>query len=103
VHRVSFSGRRPICIGTKRVRRDALLTRRQAVLICEGNEGAVAEMVGLRATDADADALKPAGGSFSTVKDLACLDALRDELLARGLDVGDGEEHCLRRTGRRPM
>jgi hypothetical protein len=71
-----------------------------AVGICERNEGAVAEMVGLWAADADADALKPAGGSFSTVKDLACIDALSDELLPRNLDVGDGEEHCLRRTGR---
>ena len=52
------------------------------------------------AADADADALKPAGGSFSTVKDIACVDALRDELLMRSLDVGDGEVHCLRRTGR---
>jgi hypothetical protein len=34
------------------------------------------------------------------VKDLAYVDAFRDELLARILDVGDGEGHCLRRTGR---
>ena len=47
-------------------------------------------MVGLWPADADADALKPAGGSFSTVKDLACVDALRDELLARGLFLDSG-------------
>ena len=41
----------------------------------------------------------PAGGPFSTVKGLACVDALRDELLARSPDVGDDEEHCFRRTG----
>ena len=33
------------------------------------------------------------------MKDLACVDALRDELLARSLDVGDGEEHCCAEPG----
>ena len=70
-------GRRRGVDTTGQPLRDFLQQPAVAVRICEGNEGAVAEMVGLWAADADADALKSAGGSFSTVKDLACVDALR--------------------------
>ncbi|MGC1297865.1 MAG: hypothetical protein WA869_22770 [Alloacidobacterium sp.] len=68
-------GRRRGVDATGQPLRDFLQQPAVAVWIYEGNEGAVAEMVGLWAADAVADALKPAGGSFSTVKGLACVNA----------------------------
>jgi hypothetical protein len=50
--------------------------------------------------DADVDVRKPATSPGCTVKYLARVDAARDELLARSLDVGNDQEQALGRTGR---
>jgi hypothetical protein len=52
-------------------------------------------MLRMSAVDADVDAGKPATSPGCTVKHFARVDAVRDELLTRSLDVGDDEEKSL--------
>jgi hypothetical protein len=49
--------------------------------------------------DADVDAGKPATSPGRTVKHPACVDAVRDQLLAHSLNTGDDEEQGLGRAG----
>jgi hypothetical protein len=66
----------------------------------ERNKRPVTETLGVWPADPLAVAWKPAGSPGCTVKPFARVDAVRDEFLARSLDVGDGQKQALSRTGR---
>jgi hypothetical protein len=65
----------------------------------ERNKRPVTETLGVWPADPLAVAWKPAGSPGCTVKPFARVDAVRDEFLARSLDVGDGQKQALSRTG----
>jgi hypothetical protein len=52
----------------------------------------------LRPANTHADASESAGSSGFAMEHLARFDAIRDELLARSLDVGDSQEQSLGRS-----
>ena len=52
-------------------------------------------MLGVWPANADVDAWKPATSPGYTVKYLARVDAMGDELLVCSLDVGDDQEQAL--------
>src|SRR5258708_35644138 len=56
------------------------------------NKGPVTETLKVWPADPLAVAWKPAGSPGCTVKPFARVDAVRDEFLARNLDVGDGQK-----------
>ena len=66
----------------------------------ERNKRPVTETLKVWPADPLGVAWKPAGSRGCTVKPLARVDAVRDEFLARSLDVGDGQKQALSRTGR---
>ena len=80
--------------------RDFLQQPPFTVWIFERNKGPVTETLRVGAADADVDAWKPATGPGCTVKYLARVGAIRDQLQARSLDVGDDQEQGLGGTGR---
>ena len=65
----------------------------------ERNKRPVTETLGVWPADPLAVAWKPAGSPGCTVKPFTRVDAVRDEFLARSLDVGDGQKQALSRTG----
>jgi hypothetical protein len=79
--------------------RDFLQQPAVAIRILERNERKVAETLGVGSGDSDVDAFKPATSPAGTVKYFACIDAVRDKLLARSHDVGDDQEQAWAEPG----